>query len=111
MDGGKHFGKDFLCGVICIVAIAQDAIGDTIDLACVALDDFTKSLLIASLQSRYQLSVIRFALFGRRFVRPGAKGVGICSLRGGRVHICRFHSSHHSGDTRNGSPVGKRLLV
>ena len=63
MDGGKYFGKDFLCDVICIVAIAQDAIGDAIDLACVTLDDFTKSRLIASLQSRNQLNVIRFALF------------------------------------------------
>ena len=97
MDGGKDFGKDFLCDVICIVAIAQDAIGDAIDLACVALDDFAKSRLIPSLQSRYQLSVVRFALFRRRFVWPDAKGVGICSLRRGRVHICRLHSSHDSG--------------
>jgi hypothetical protein len=57
-----NLGKDFLCDVICIVAIAQDAIADAIDLGCVALDDLTKSRLIANLQSRYQLSVIRFAL-------------------------------------------------
>jgi hypothetical protein len=91
-----NLGKDFLCDVICIVAIAQDAVTDAVDLACVALDDLTKSRLIASLQSRYQLSVIRFALLNRRFVWPDAKGVCICRLRRGREHICRFHSSHQS---------------
>jgi len=91
-----NLDKDFLCDVICIVAIAQDAIADAVDPGCVVLDDLTKSRLIASLQARYQLSVIRFALLHRRFVWPDAKGVCICRLRRGREHICRFHSSHQS---------------
>src|ERR1700729_2454222 len=97
MDGGKDFGKHFLCDLIRIVTITQDAIAGAIDLGCEALDDLTKSRLIASLQSRYQLSVIRFALLNRRFVWPDAKGVCICRLRRGREHICRLYSSHHSG--------------
>ena len=44
-----NLGKDFLCDVICIVVMAQDAIADAIDLASVPFDDFTKSRLIASL--------------------------------------------------------------
>jgi len=74
-----NLGKNFLCDVIRVVAIAQDAIADAVDPGCVALDDLTKSRFIASLQSHYQLSVIRFALFWKAISASGTNLSGPAS--------------------------------
>jgi hypothetical protein len=41
-----NFGEDFLCDLFCIVAIAQDAEGDVVDLGCIALHDLTESRIV-----------------------------------------------------------------
>jgi hypothetical protein len=49
LNGEIHCDKGFLCNLIGMVAIAQDAIAEAVDPGCVALDDLAKSRLIACL--------------------------------------------------------------
>jgi hypothetical protein len=64
-----NLDKDFLCDVICIVAITQDAIADAIDLGCVALDDLTCSRATSSASSGSRgLTVASFGQTQKAFV-------------------------------------------
>jgi hypothetical protein len=97
-----NLGENLLCNLICIVAIAQDAIGHLVNLGSVALDDLTKGRLIACLEPRNQVNFTGVALCRRRFCLTKRKRCQ-CLLSPqtwSRAYLLSsffFHSQHGGG--------------